>query len=759
MKKRRRTNFNRKFKNRTIGIFLISLIMLFVFAARMIYLYNSIYKTKAAEQRTRILKIPAKRGQILDSSGNVLAKNVKVNCLYYFPQDLKEDSRNKIINGFSTILDMSGEEIDKVLASKKTVRVKENLTSKQVKEIRDLGENSLSLTVENRRYYPEGTSLSYVLGFTNSDGEGLYGVENFYDNFLKGKYGLNIFAGSRNGSLISFEDNREVKSHEGKNITLNIEQSISGIIGNILRDAQEKYSPKSISVIVTNPMTNKVIAMENSPRFDSNNPRKGRTEEEQKELDGLKDKEKLNKLYDIWRNRCISDIYEPGSVYKLITAAVGLEEGVFTERDTYECKGYYNITKGVTIKCYRWYDPHGIQTMEEALANSCNPSFAQMAEQIGYAKMHQYLKAFGFGDLTGIDLIGEQKGLIPSSASSMNIAQLVTMSYGHGIAATPIQVITACNALINGGYLITPTIANKIDGKELHPKEELVKRQVISQKTSERMKALMVNNVENGGANAVKSPYYSVGGKSGTTIKLENGVYTSEKTVASFYSAFPMEKPEFSVLVVVDEPKGMNSGNAVAGDIAKRVNDEIAKLKNINKGSSTESELTDIDVPNFVGETLRNAVNIANSKGIKIEIINTSDSDGIIIKGQSVDAGAKINKNKVISLIADDSGEAAVKIPELVGKYKNEALSILKDTNLKITHTGDSEKSRIIKTNPPVNDFIRQGDTLELIYEPIKKKKDEKKKENTEDNSQEQEDVENEESKKQEEENINDSEE
>ncbi len=725
--------------------------MLFVFAGRMFYLYNSIYKTKAAEQRTRILKIPAKRGKILDSTGNVLAKNVKVNCLYYFPQDLKEESRNKITNGFSSILNMTGEEIDEVMKSKKTVRVKENLTSKQVKEIKDLGENSLSLTVENRRYYPEGTSLSYVLGFTNSDGEGLYGVENFYDKFLKGKYGLNIFAGSRNGSLISFEDNREVKSDEGKDITLNIEQSISGMIGNILRDAQKKYNPKSISVIVTNPMTNKVISMENSPRFDSNNPRKGRNKEEQKELDSLKGEEQLQKLYDIWRNRCISDIYEPGSVYKLITAAVGLEEGVFNERDTYECKGYYKITKGVTIKCYRWYDPHGIQTMEEALANSCNPSFAQMGEQIGYAKMHQYLKAFGFGDLTGIDLIGEQKGLIPSSASSMNIAQLVTMSYGHGIAATPIQVITAANALINGGYLITPTIANKVDGKDIHSKEELVKRQVISQKTSERMKALMVNNVENGGANAVKSPYYSVGGKSGTTIKLENGVYTSEKTVASFYSAFPMEKPEFSVLVVVDEPKGMNSGNAVAGDIAKRINDEIAKLKNINKGTSTESELTDIDVPNFVGETLRNAVNIANSKGIKIEIVNTSDSDGIIIKGQSVDAGTKINKNKVIGLVADDSGEAAVKIPDLIGKYKNEALSILKDTDLKITHTGDYEKSRIIRTIPPANDFLRQGDTLELIYEPVKKKKDDKKKDNNSQENREEENLDDEELQNQEE--------
>lgn len=717
--KNRKFNFDKKFKNRTIAIFLLSIIMVFIFAGRMLYLYNSRYKTSAARQRMKVVKIPAERGKILDSSGNIIAKNVKVNCLYFFPKDLKEGSINKLIQGFSTILGMNNSEIDEVLNSKDIVRVKENLTSEQVEKIKNLEENSLSLTVENRRYYPEGSALSYVLGFTNSDGEGLYGVESYYNKYLKGKYGLNIFSGSRNGSIISFEENKELKSDSGEDITLNIDQSISALVSNILKEANEKYKPKSMSVIVTDPMTNKVVAMENYPRFNSNDPRKPRNKEEEKELESLTEKERLKKYYDIWRNKSISDIYEPGSVYKLITSAIGLEEGVFDESSTYVCKGYYNIAKGVTIKCVSWYDPHGKQTMEEALANSCNPSFAQMAEQIGYAKMHQYLKAFGFGELTGIDLVGEQKGLIPDSASSMNIAQLCTMSYGHGISATPIQVITAANAIVNGGYVITPRILDKVGDKKIEDEKELVKRQVISKTTSDRMKQLMVNNVENGGANAVKSSQYTVGGKSGTTIKLEDGVYTSEKTIASFYAAFPMENPKYSVLVVVDEPTGMNSGNAVAGEITKKINDEIAKLKNLNRVNK-ESDITDVEVPDFTGETLRNAVNKANSMGIKIEIVNTSDNDGIIIKSQSVDPGTKINHTKVVTLVADDSGESTVKVPDLVGKYKNEALSILADTNLKIIHTGNSQKSRIIKTNPPAGEFLRQKDTLELIYEPIK---------------------------------------
>lgn len=738
--KNRKFNFDKKFKNRTIAIFLLSIIMVFIFAGRMIYLYNSKYKTRAAQQRLKVVKIPAQRGKIFDSSGNIIARNVKVNCLYFFPKDLKENSKNKLIQGFSTILGMDSSEIDEVLNSEDIVRVKENLTSEQVKKIRELDENSLSLTVENRRYYPEGSTLSYVLGFTNSDGNGLYGVESYYDNYLRGKYGLNIFSGSRNGSIISFEENKEFKSDIGKDITLNIDQGISALVSNILKEANEKYKPKSISVIVTDPMTNRIIAMENYPRFNSNNPRQGRNKEEKKELESLSEKERLNKYYDIWRNKCISDIYEPGSVYKLVTSAIGLEEGVFDENSNYECKGFYNIASGVTIKCVSWYDPHGKQTMEEALANSCNPSFAQMSEQIGYAKMHQYLKSFGFGELTGIDLVGEQKGLIPDSASSMNIAQLCTMSYGHGISATPIQVITAANAIVNGGYVITPRVLNKVGDKKVEDDKELVKRQVISKSTSDRMKQLMINNVENGGANAVKSSQYTVGGKSGTTIKLEDGVYTSEKTIASFYAAFPMEDPKYSVLVVVDEPTGMNSGNAVAGEITKKINDEIAKLKNLNKVNK-ETDITDVEVPDFTGETLRNAVNKANAKGIKIEIVNTSDNDGIIIKSQSIDPGTKINHTKVITLVADDSGESTVKVPDLVGKYKNEALSILKDTNLKIIHTGDSKKTRIIKTNPPADDFLRQKDTLELIYEPLKKD-DDKDNNNDVENNEEQDDQE-----------------
>ncbi|HHX70614.1 MAG: penicillin-binding transpeptidase domain-containing protein [Miniphocaeibacter sp.] len=704
------------FKNRTIVIFLISIFIVVIFAIRLIWLYNSEYRVRAAEQRQKTIEIPAHRGDILDSNGNILAESVKVNALYYIPEKISKEQKDILINGLSRILNLNTDEINEIVNSDTTVRVADGLKKKQVDEIEEMNLSCLSISVENKRYYPGDSSLSYILGFVDKDSNGMYGVEKYYNEDLKGEPGLNIFSSTREGNPIAFEKNKKLDATEGKNLKLNIDENINAIVSNVAKEAYEKYEPKSLSIIVSEPKTNRIIAMENFPRYDSNNPRNGRDSEETKELENLSEEERVEKYYDIWRNIAISDTYEPGSVFKLITTAIALEENTANEKSIYTCEGIYSEIPGVKIKCIRWYDPHGDQTVEEALANSCNPAYVRIAQDIGYAKFYEYIKAFGFGETTGIDLNGEAKGIIPKSAEDVTSTQLATMSYGHGIAVTPIQMITAANAIVNGGYIIEPKVVKELEGDE-DKNEPVVKRQVISEETSKRMLSLLANNVENGAASGVKSANYRVGGKSGTTIKIEDGKYTSEKVVASFYSAFPIDNPKYSVMVVVDEPKGANSGNAVSGSISKEINNQIVKYKNLEEHNYNTGDIEESTVPDLVGLSLKNAVKLLEENNLKANIVNTSLSDSIIITNQSINPGTKIEKNSTVDLKADDSGTSLIKVPDLIGMTSKEVSVEIGDLNIELRNKGNSDDGKVIKTIPEYNEFIEPGSKLEVIYE------------------------------------------
>lgn len=712
-----KTKLQITFRKRTIAIFLICIGLVFVFAFRMLWLYNSKYKVKAAEQRMKTIDIPAHRGNILDTNGNVLAETVKVNALYYFPEAVSEEEKTKLINGLTDILKLKSKRIDEILDSKISVKISDELSNKQVEELEKLELNCLTISVENKRYYPGESSLSYILGFVDDENNGINGVEYEYNNELKGKSGLNIYTGTREGNIIVYDNSRKMEAIKGKDITLNIDEGIDAIVSNVAKEAYEKYEPKSISIIVTEPSTNKVVAMENFPRYDLNSPRTGRTKREEKEIKQLSGEEEVEAYYNMWRNISISDAYEPGSVFKLITSAIALEENTGNENSKYLCEGIYTGIPGVRIKCIRWYEPHGELTMTEALAESCNPAFIQIGQDIGYAKFYEYLKSFGFGELTGIDLVGEEKGLVPQSLEKINITELSTMSYGHGLSVTPIQMITAANALVNGGYIIEPSIVREVEGDDSTGNKPNVKRQVISESTSKRMRDLMANTIENGSATSVKSDKYHVGGKSGTTVKIEDGNYTSEKTITSFYSAFPIEDPKYSILVVVDEPKGPNSGNAVSGTISKKINDQIAQYKNLEKNNYNDIETNETKVPDVVGMSLKDAINTLNESDLRASIFNLSNDDYIVIKNQSIDPGVTVDKKTTVDLTADDSGTTLLRVPNLIGKYRNEVLIDLENLDIKVESKGNSEEGRVRKIIPNANDFIEPGTTLEIIYE------------------------------------------
>ncbi|WP_099203320.1 penicillin-binding transpeptidase domain-containing protein [Miniphocaeibacter massiliensis] len=711
--------FNRNFKTRTTYIFFICLLLVLVFAVRLIWLYNSKYRSLASEQRLKTIEIPASRGNIYDRNGKILAESIKISSLYYFPGNISDTDKIKLQSALRDILSLSDDKIEEILNSKERVKVSNKLTPEETKKIKDLKLNCLSISVENSRAYPLESSLSYVLGFVDSDNEGQYGIESKYNDILKGKPGLNLYTGTRDGDIISYDKNEKYSATAGSDISLTIDETINNIVSKASSDAYDKFNPKSISIIVTDVNKNEVLAMENFPRYNSNNPREGRTEEEKNEIGKLEGEEKLNKYYDIWRNISVSNVYEPGSVFKLITSAIAIEENTSNSKSEYYCNGLYKEIPGVTIRCVNWFEPHGKQTLKEALANSCNPSFVQIGQDIGTNKFYEYLKAFGFGQTTGIDIGAEETGLIPNNIEEIKPVRLATMSYGHGISVTPIQMITAANAVVNGGYIITPKLVKEIKSDEEDKTvEKEIKRQVISSDTSDQMKELMVNNVENGVASAVKMANYSIGGKSGTSIKIDDdGAYTSEKTVASFYSVFPMEKPEYSILVVVDEPKGQNSGNSVAGSISREIIKEIIDYQNIDKKVDINKEEEEIKVPNFTGETLKSAIKIAKDNNLRINIENTTMDDSIIITSQSIEEGTKVEEDTVVDLAADDTGKALIKVPNLENYSEYDVKKRLEDVNLKLVNKGDISKGKVLKTNPSAGELVESGSSLELIYE------------------------------------------
>ncbi|MDO5650000.1 MAG: penicillin-binding transpeptidase domain-containing protein, partial [Gallicola sp.] len=588
-------------KSRVTVLFLFCLLLGFVFFIRLFQLQiagGEIYRKEAQIQKTKTIDIPASRGAIYDRDHNILAQNVKQNTVYISPQSIKDEEKEEIAQSLSSIINIDKGSILEKMEEKKPVKLATGLMIDQVQAIYKLIEekkyNSISINTETNRFYPNGKMASYLLGFTDFENKGVYGVENTFDKELRGTPGKNILY----GRAVPQDQGNLFEPTAGKELSLTIDYKIQTIINKYGEEAMKKFNPKKMAIIVMDPKTGEVLGLENFPKYDPNNPRIGRTEEEQKQLEEMNPEERTNHYYDIWRSFSINDTYEPGSVFKAITASVALEEKTTKEDSKYVCNGFIDDIPGVKIRCHRWYDPHGDQTLSEALNNSCNPAFVQIIREIGKEKFYKYLSGFGFGERTGVKLPGEENGLIPKNVDSIGEAELATMSYGHGLSVTPIQMITAMNAIVNGGYVLEPKLVLSEDQnkeeKEVNienNKNIVVKRQVISQETSKKMNELLYSVINEGTGRSVSIPGYKIGGKSGTSIKLEDGKYKDNKTDASFFVSYPVENPKYTILVVVDEPQGDNGGNTVAGPVARNILEDIIKDKKYPADYNQDEEI------------------------------------------------------------------------------------------------------------------------------------------------------------------------
>ena len=600
----------------------------------------------AYEQQTRDRLIMPQRGSILDRNGEGIALTETVNAVSVIPvqiKDAEETSRylaEVLELDYTTVL-------EKVQQKVALVRIKTKVDAQIAAEIRSQELPGVMVDEDIKRVYPYSEMAAQVIGFVGKDNQGIIGLEAKYDELLKGAQGKILTLTDSRGNEVDSQQER-VAPVDGNNLVTTIDVVMQQYAEQTIAKAVETKNAKSGMIIVLNPQNGEVYAMANYPFFDLNDPFTIQNEELAAVWSTLSEEEKNDNLNKMWRNTAINDTYEPGSTFKMVTSAAGLEEGVITPESQFFCNGYHTVG-GRMIKCWRYPRTHGAQTFTQGVLNSCNPVFMQVGERVGAEKFVEYMRKFGFYEKTGIDLAGEATGII-HKLENIGPVELATMSFGQSFQITPLQLLRAASAVVNGGYLITPHLAKEItdiDGMVVETFDYEKTEQVISTQTSEQMKSILEQVVSGGTGNKTYIPGYRIGGKTATSEKLprKNGKY-----IASFISFAPAEDPQVMALVLIDEPQGVYYGGTVAGPVMKELMGNILPYLGIEPVYS-EAEMTELEemqtqVPDVVGKTLQEAKNALYQAGLSAQTL----CDGEAVVSQMPPAGQIVNKATEILL-------------------------------------------------------------------------------------------------------------
>ena len=563
----------------TLTAFMCSLAALSVRVGYIMLKKDEECQNKAYAQQTRDRLITPKRGSILDRNGVGMAVTESVSSVSVIHAQIKD--KEATATALSEILELDYddvlEDIEERVALK---RIKTKVDNETAAEIRALELPGVMIDEDIERTYPYCTLAANVIGFVGKDNQGIIGLESKYEEYLKGKAGKILTQTDSKGLRVSDAEER-VEPISGDNLVTSIDVVIQQYAEQEIKAAVEAKGAKSGLIIVMNPQNGEIYAMANYPTFDLNEPFTINDPELAKAWDTFTSEEKNDYLNRMWRNKAINDTYEPGSTFKIVTASAGLEEGVITPDSPFTCTGSMTVG-GRQIKCWRYPRTHGEQTFAQGVRNSCNPVFMQVAERIGADKFHEYMIKFGFNEKTGIDLNGEAVGILHKK-DDIGPVELATMSFGQTFQITPIQLLRAAAAVVNGGRLITPHFAVKTiddDGFTQKVFEWPDGGRAISEETSEKMRAILESVVAEGTGNKAQVDGYRIGGKTATSQKLPRG---SGKYIASFMSFAPADKPTVMALVLIDEPQGVYYGGTVAGPVMKDLLSNILPYLNIPK--------------------------------------------------------------------------------------------------------------------------------------------------------------------------------
>lgn len=649
------------------------------------------YQKMALPQWTLDVSLSGKRGYIFDRNGKVLAENVSVSKISVIPKEIPDSKRQVMAETLASIL---GLERQKVLERISNKNLQEVLIAKQVDEekskaILRLNIDGVIVSEDMKRFYPEGTLACHVLGFTGIDNQGLDGVELVFDNFLRGIPGKSTTPMDAIGRKIDTGEEEYFEPLPGYNVVLTIDETIQHFTEKALNQAMVHSKPsKGAVAIVMDPKTGEILALANRPNFDPNNPFEGPEEE----------------WYRRWRNKAISDSYEPGSVFKTITASAALEEKVVSLHEQFYCPGYTTVA-GHRINCWA---THGSEDFVKGVQNSCNVVFVTVGQRLGVEKLYKYIRDFGFGKTTGILLPGEAPGLVLPE-ERVGPVELATNSFGQGIAVTPLQMITAVAAIANGGKLMQPQIVKAIvdsKGKVVKEFKPKIVRRVISEETSATMREILKSVVAEGTGKAGYIEGFDVAGKTGTTEKYMPGKY-----VASFVGFAPADDPKVIVLVVIDEPNNPEThfGSQLAAPVVKSILDDTLKYLEVKPKGIKKPET--VMVPDVRNMKLYEAERIILEN--KLDFILQGNGDTVF--DQVPKPGALVNENTKIILYLNGVSTEEVVVPDLKGKSVKEATEILNSLGLRIKIKGTGFA---VDQSPKEGTLVKKGEVVEVEFRP-----------------------------------------
>lgn len=615
----------------------------------------------AAAQQTRDSLVEAKRGVIYDRNKMELAVSGTAYSVWVRPADLKtadsankkEDLTSEVISGLSGILEMDDDEVrESVTADQNLIKIESGLSKETADRIRELELTAVELSEDSKRFYPLGSFASHLIGSVSDDNTGLAGIEAYYNRYLTGVSGRRIQNTDVSGNGLSYGFEEYYAAEDGLGVVLTIDEVVQNYVEKAIVSCQKKTQADRVMCLVMDTETAEILAMAVTPEYDPNNPREAPTEAEQKKLDSMSDKKKVDYWNKMWRNPLLQDTYEPGSTFKLMTTSIALEEGLTSPSETFYDNGSIDVS-GETLKC--WSDvPHGKQTLEEAVGNSCNPVFVTLGLRIGKERFYNYMELFGYDSITGIDYPSEATAILQNEDTAGPV-DLATMAYGHGIAVTPIQLATAVSAIGNGGVMMKPHLVKELvdsDGKTVRTFEPEEVRQIISKQTSDEVCDIMEYVVSEGGVETAYVEGYRVGGKTGTANKPKAGGY-SEDTYSSFIGMAPMNDPKVTVLVIVDSPVGIKYGSQTAAPCAQTIFKNILPYLGIETQYSDDEtekiEKNKTTVPDITGLSYEKAVSALEKAELKYKVQSgDSSGDSFKVKDQYPKAGTKVDKKSTV---------------------------------------------------------------------------------------------------------------
>ncbi len=702
----------------------------------------------ALDQSLRSTTLSAMRGTIYDATGKVLAQSASVWTVvlepaYFADYDDPEGARQKVASGLAAILDMDEEEVyEKTQGSSYFVYLKRRVETSVRDEINEFLEaegisSGVRLIEDYKRYYPYGTVASTVLGFTGTDGQGLEGLELQYDTQLRGTAGRLISSRNALGTDMPFEYEQYVEAQDGNNLVLTIDETVQSILEKYLAEGVDQFNVKNGAVaIMMDVNTGAILGLATTPTYDPNDPFTIYDEDLQAQIDALSGEEQDQAFNDAqlkqWRNKAVSDTYYPGSVFKMCTYAMGLEEGVVTEQTTYTCTGSVLVDGwDDPIHCWR-HSGHGLETFRDGLCNSCNPYTIYIGQLLGGETFAKYREAFGFTESTGIDLPGEAVTLYHSAIELINTpSNLAVESFGQNFSITPLHMITAAAAIANGGYLVTPHVVDRVvdqDGNIVQTADTSYRRQVISEETSAAITDILQQNVESGSATGGYVAGYRICGKTGTSEKVDK--WNEDRTqdmeyIASYCGFAPAEDPQYALLVFFDEPDddtngGYNGGNAVAGPYFAKMMEEILPYLGV-EAQYNEEEYANLDTvaPTVTGLTLEEAYAKLEESGLTYSVIGDESDSSITVTAQVPEAGGAVPKDGQVVLYTNGYDEAStyVTVPNFLGYDVTNASYLASINGLQISVSGSSSSTATVTAQSVAEgEQVQQGTVITLTF-------------------------------------------